>query len=348
MICFEMLERGGKMSARLRLAAVTLVALGLLAATLTTVAMSARSKTYNVAWFSTKSNRFLTAELSAINKEAKKRNVKITVFDSGFDPNKQFSQIQDALTLNKFDGFMIIPLNGGALVPLVEKALSQGIKVIGENSPLGPDPNAPGVQIKGVSAQIWTSTVNRGKWMTRQMVQACRGINPCNVAYLAGVAALPIEQTIKHTFEPALKKYSNIHEIAYLDGTGFTTAGGQKVAQDLLTAHPDVNVIAAQDQAALGVELALKAAGKSYGTGKNQIRILGIGTACNTLQALKQGRMFNTQPDAAFEEGRFSLNAMADALSGKLKKPVAFDPILKAKIPVVFTKANASKRKCQY
>jgi ribose transport system substrate-binding protein len=336
------------MASRLRLTAL-LVLLGVISALgVAAAAMSAGSKTYNVAWFSTRSNRFLTAELSAVQSEAKKNNIKITVFDSGFDPNKQFSQIQDAITLKKFDGFLIVPLNGPALVPVVKQALKAGIKVVGENSPLGPDPNAPGVQIPGVSAQIWTSTVHRGKWMTQQMVMACKDINPCNVAYLAGIAALPIEQTIKSTFEPAIKNYPNIHEVAYLDGTGFATQGGQKVAQDLITAHPEVNVIAAQDQAALGVELALKAAGKSYGTGKNQIRILGIGTACNTLQAIREGRMFNTQTDAAFEEGRYNVDAMALALQGKLKKPLAFDPIVKAKIPAIFTKENVSKRKCQY
>jgi ABC-type sugar transport system substrate-binding protein len=335
------------MTARLRIV-VTLVVLGLLAGLAVAAAALSAPKTYNVAWFSTRSNRFLTAELSAVQKQAKKDHIKITVFDSGFDANKQFSQVQDAITLKKFDGFMIIPLNGAALVPVVQQALKQKIKVIGVNSPLGPNPNAAGVQIKGVMAQIWTSTVNRGKWMTQQMVQACAGIDPCNVAYLAGIAALPIEQTIKNTFEPAIKKYPNIHEVAYLDGTGFTTAGGQKVAQDLIAAHPEVNVIAAQDQAALGVELALKAAGKSYGTGKDQIRILGIGTACNTLQAIRQGRLYNTQPDAAFEEGRFSVSAMSSVLQGKLKKPVAFDPIIKAKIPVIFTKANVGQRKCQY
>jgi hypothetical protein len=39
---------------------------------------------------------------------------------------------------------------------------------------------------------------------------------------------------------------------------------------------------------------------------------------------------------------------MSSLLQGKLKKPVAFDPILKAKIPVIFTKANVGQRKCQY
>jgi ABC-type sugar transport system substrate-binding protein len=322
---------------------VAIAALALMSA----ATSAAPKKSYNVAWFSTKSNRFLSAELASVRKEAKKFNIKITVFDSGFDPNKQYSQIQNAMTLNKFQGFMIVPLNAPPLVPLVQQALQKKIKVVGENSPLGPDPNAAGIQIPGVSAQIWTSTVERGRWMTKEMVAACTGINPCNVAYLAGIAALPIEQTIKQTFEPALKKYPNIHEIAYLDGTQFSTAGGQKVAGDLLTAHPEVNVIAAQDQAALGVILALEAAGKSYGTGKNQIRVLGIGSACNTIAAIKAGKLFATQPDAAAAEGKYSLDAMASALKGA-KRTFAFDPILRAKIPTLITKANVKKYTCTY
>jgi ribose transport system substrate-binding protein len=318
------------------------------AVTTSATGASAQQKTWQVAWFSTKSNRFLAAELKAVQSRAKRYNIKITVFDSGFDPNKQFSQVQDAITGKKYDGFLILPLNGPALVPLVQQALKAGIKVVGENQPLGPNPDARGVQIRGVSAQIWTSTVNRGKWMTQQIVQACAGINPCKVAYIAGLAALPIERTIKKTMEAGLSDRSNIDLVAYLDGAGYAIEGGQKVAQDLLTTHSDVNVIAAQDQSALGVELALKAAGKSYGTARNQVRILGIGTACNSLTALKAGRLYSLQTDAAFEEGRFSVDAMAQALRGKLKKPVAFDPILKAGLPPIYTRATATKRKCQY
>jgi hypothetical protein len=39
---------------------------------------------------------------------------------------------------------------------------------------------------------------------------------------------------------------------------------------------------------------------------------------------------------------------MAQALQGKLKRPAAFDPILKAGLPPIYTKATATKRKCQY
>lgn len=260
----------------------------------------------------------------------------------------QFSQVQDAITLNKFDGFIILPLDGAALASLVQQAIDAEIKVVGANAPLGPDPDAPGVQIEGVSGQIWTSTVNRGKWMAEQILDACAGIDPCKVAYIASFAAFPIERTVKKFMEAGIRSDDNISLVAYLDGGGGTIEGGQKVAQDLLLANPDVNVIAAQDQSALGVELALKAAGKAYGNGTDEVRIVGIGTACNSLEALEAGRLFSLQTDAAREEGRFSVDVMAQALEGELTEPVAFDPIGQADLRPFYTTATVAERECQY
>jgi len=334
-------------NAQSRLSVLVLVAAVLVTAPVAAATNAAPKKPYNVAWFSTKSNAFLSAELAAVLKEAKKLKINITVFDSGFDANKQYSQIQDAITLNRFDGFIIVPLNGPALVPLIQQALKKKIKIVGSNTPLGPDPFNAGIQIKGVSGQISTSQVERGWWMAKQMAQACTGIDPCNVAYMAGVAALPLELGVRAGFEAMIKRYPNIHEVAYLDGTGFTTAGGQKVAADLLVAHPDINVIASEAQGALGAVLAVQAAGKSVGAGDNQIRVLGIGSACNVIAAIKSGQLYSTQPDAAFPQGKYSVDVMAAALGG-VKRTQVIDPILAAKIPTVITKANASQYRCTY
>jgi ribose transport system substrate-binding protein len=308
----------------------------------------AATKPLRIAWFSTKGNAFLAAELKAVQAAARQRGARVTVFDPGFDPNKQFSQVQDAMTSKRFDGFIILPLNGPALVPVVRQALAAGIKVVGANAALGPNPNAPGVQLRGVSAQIWTSTVTRGKLMAQQIIAACRGVDPCEVAYHAGVAALPIEKTIKGVFEPLIKKQPNIEYVGYFDGNKYTIDGGQKVAQDIITANPDIDVIASGDQAALGSALAVRAAGKTPGAGSGQVRILGIGTAGVVLDAIRDGRLFSTQADAPIAEGRFSLQAVVDAIRGRVKRPVAFDPIIRSGKPQIVTRANIGKVKREY
>lgn len=309
---------------------------------------STATQSVRIAWFGTRANAFYAAELKALQAEASKLGANVTVFDSAFDPNKQFSQVQDAITSKRYKGFIIAPVNGAALVPIVQKALAARIKVVGVNGPLGPNPDKIGVQIKGVSGQIWTPTVSRGKWMTQQMIAACRGVDPCKVAYHAGVAAFPIEQTIKRSFEAAIKNQPNIDYVGYFDGNGYTVAGGQKVAADIIAANPDINVIASGDQAALGAALAVRAAGKTPGGARGQVRLLGIGSAGVVLKAIKDGTLFNTQADAAAGEGRLSLRVLLDAIAGKLKKPAVFDPVVRSGRPAIINRGNVAKVKAEY
>lgn len=313
-----------------------------------TTGSTAADKTVQVAWFGTRANAFYAAELKAVQAEARKRGAKVTVFDSTFDPNKQFSQIQDAITSKKYQGFIVVPVNAVALIPVVKKALAAGIKVVGANGALGANPDAVGVQIKGVSGQVWTPTVTRGKWMGQQMIAACRGIDPCKVAYHAGIAALPIERTVKKSFEAAIKTQPNIDYVGYFDGNKYTVDGGQKVAGDIIAANPDINVIASGDQAALGAALAVRAAGKTPGSGAGEVRLLGIGSAGVVLKAITDGTLFNSQSDAAGAEGRYSLQVVLDAIAAKLKRPAAFDPITRSGKPPIINSGNVSTVKAEY
>jgi ribose transport system substrate-binding protein len=335
-----------------QVAACSIVALafvfGVAVASGATAKANAKAQPYRIAYFSTKSNLFLAAEYAETQKQAKKANVQLTLYDSDLNSTTQYSQIQNAITLGKYNGFMIDPVNGPTLVPLVQQALKAHIKVVAFNSPLGPDPNAVGVQIPGVSAQVWTPTTHRGVWMADQMVRACKGIDPCKVAYLAGIAAIPLEQTIKTIFEAAIAKHSNIQLVAYLDGTDFSRQGGQTVGQNLISAHPDVNVIASGDEALLGVETALQAAGKSYGDAPNQIRLVGIGSGIPVLNEIAAGHVYSTQPDAPDEEGDVAFSAMLQALEGKLKTPLVADPITAMHVPAIITEANVSKIKREH
>jgi len=339
-----MKARGGYAVVVVAVAAVLTAACS---STTTKTATNVGGQTYNVAWFSTRSDSYLAAGLAAGTEEAKKFNIKITLFDSHLDPNQEYSQVQDAITLNRFQGFIIFPANGPALVPLVEQAVKRGIKVVGYSEPLGVDQYSAAVQVPGVSAEIDTSPATRGKWMGEQMIQACAGLDPCKIAYLAGVAALATEQGVKAGYEAAIKQHPNIREVAYLDGTQFTAAGGQKVAGDLLAAHSDVNVIASAGDAPTGVILALKAAGKSFGPGKDQVRVLAAGSPCTTINSINQGQIYSTQPNAPDEEGRFAVDALATALHGS-KRAQAIDPVVAGNLPPVISQANARKFHCEY
>src|SRR5579862_1965023 len=63
-----------------------------------------RAGPYQVAWVMVLQNDYTQAMLKGAQAAAKSENVKITPFDTGFSPQKQFSVIQDVISLHKYQG----------------------------------------------------------------------------------------------------------------------------------------------------------------------------------------------------------------------------------------------------
>jgi ribose transport system substrate-binding protein len=68
---------------------------------------------------------------------AKELGVKMIVLDSGTDPAKQGSQVQDLMT-QKVDGLIIWPVNASAIVPFVKKAHEENFPIVITNSDVDP------------------------------------------------------------------------------------------------------------------------------------------------------------------------------------------------------------------
>ena len=56
--------------------------------------------------------------LAAAKAAAKAQGATVTVFDAANDPKKQFSQFQTAVTSNQYDGIVVQPIFGTALIPI--------------------------------------------------------------------------------------------------------------------------------------------------------------------------------------------------------------------------------------
>ena len=275
-----------RITSRRRIALVVGGLTALVAAMAMTMSAGAATKTYNIAYFAPLANTYVQAELVGIGKVlAKNKNVKLTKFDSGFDATKQFNQVQDAITQNKFDGFLLLPLDSVGLVPAAEQAIAAGIKVVSLDTPLGPRQDTAAVQVKGASGSVFDPWTLRAKWLVQLVTKACKGVNPCNVAWMGSVAALPAEKAYRDASFAGMKKLPNVKIIAEVDGGAYTAAGGQKVSQDLITANSDMNVLIANgDQPAAGAVLSLEAAGV-HRQGEADRRL-----PVEDLQAADQGR----------------------------------------------------------
>lgn len=319
------------------------------AAAMAMTAGAATKKTYNIAYFAPLANTYVQAEIVGINKVlAKNKDFKLTKFDSGFDATKQFNQVQDAITQKKFDGFILLPLDSVGLVPAAEQAIAAGIKVVSLDTPLGPRQDTTAVQVKGSSGSVFDPWTLRAKWLVQLVTKACKGVNPCNVAWMGSVAALPAEKAYREASFAGLKKLPNVKIIAEVDGGAYTAAGGQKVSQDLITAHSDMNVLVANgDQPAAGAVLSLEAAGVL-----DKVKLIGGCPSKISKPLIKSGKEWGSWACTPEDEGRLAAEILIKAVKGQLKKPVGVSPTLEraktTKFPILVTKENIDQALIQY
>lgn len=338
-----------RITSRRRVALVTAGLTALVAAMAMSMSAGAATKTYNIAYFAPLANTYVQAEIVGINKVlAKNKNVKLTKFDSGFDATKQFNQVQDAITQKKFDGFILLPLDSVGLVPAAEQAIAAGIKVVSLDTPLGPRQDTLKVQVKGASGSVYDPWTLRAKWLVQLVTKACKGVNPCNVAWMGSVAALPSEKAYRDASFAGMKKLPNVKIIAEVDGGAYTAAGGQKVSQDLITANSDMNVLIANgDQPAAGAVLSLEAAGVL-----DKVKLIGGCPSKISKPLIKAGKEWGSWACTPEDEGRLAAEILIKALKGQLKGPVGVSPTLErlktTKFPILVTKENIDQALIQY
>ncbi|MFZ0216976.1 MAG: sugar ABC transporter substrate-binding protein [Candidatus Dormiibacterota bacterium] len=245
-----------------------------------------KKKVTGVAFFGfAAANSFAQATWSGIQSVTKPANINAKFFDPNFSPQTQVSQIEDAITAGGYQVFVIQANDGNSVVPAVERAIKKGITVVGEFTPIGSNyasitPPVPGLIFVG------EAPVANGHSLGRLAIEACGSVNPCQVAYLQGDTALPLDVARTKAVLETLKTAPNVKLVADPQG-GYTQADGLKAAQDVLSANPNVNVIMGSSQAIEGAELAVKKAGKL-----GKIKLIGNGGSCQAVKGVLDGNWF--------------------------------------------------------
>ena len=144
--------------------------------------------------------------LAAAKKAARAGNASITVFDAANDPNKQFSEFQDALTTGGYDGVITQPIESTNLIPLVQQALAKHVAVVNIDQILGPKLDTFAKQVPGLSGNVTFVPTVMGDKLGRLVVQACttNHLNPCNVGYLYDIKASALDVAIRSGFNAAI------------------------------------------------------------------------------------------------------------------------------------------------
>jgi ribose transport system substrate-binding protein len=230
-------------------------------------------------------NSFAQATWAGVQQAAKQYGAQAKFFDPNFNAQTQVSQIQDAITTGQYQVFVVQANDGNAVVPVVKQAIKAGITVVGEFTPVGTkydtiQPQVPGLYFVG------EAPVTNGHNLGKLGIEACKGINPCKLVYMQGFKSLPLDNARTAAVLQTLKSAKNVKVVASPEG-GYTQASGLKAAQDVLQAHPDVNVIIGSSQAIEGAQQAVKSAGKL-----GKIKLIGNGGSCQAVKGVKAGNWF--------------------------------------------------------
>lgn len=281
----------------------------------------ADGETIHIAFFGLAANNTFTQSMfEAAKATAAESGADVQFFDGKFNGTVQAKQIQDAITSEKFQGFLIMPNNGPSLTPYVKQAAEAGIKVGALQYPLGPDPVSVAPQLDEVTTQIVQDVTYSGKTLAEQVNLACAAYGtPCKVAALWGNRTLPTDATIIKGFSESIAP--TVEVVAQQDA-GYLTAQGVTVMGNILQAHPDVNVVVTNgDQMAIGAQKAVEALGKEVGDTEGKIAIVGHGATVEAVEAIKAGAWQSSLTIVPRTMSATATRIIIDAINGKEPTP---------------------------
>ena len=285
-------------------------------------------------------NAYAQMNIAGIEQAAEEAgNVDIVIFDGAFDGARQLVQIQDAVATGRFDGFVIFPNSGVAVVPGVREANEAGIPSIAAYAPIGTDPLNPEPQIDGVIGTVWHPNNEDGRALGRLTVEACRtehpDASPCKVAYISGGNAILFEQVKLEAFRGVLEEADIEIQIVSQQEGNFLVGDARTAAENILQANPDLNVLSTSaDQMTLGAEQAVNDAGI---TG---ITLVGTGSSFEGVEAVREGRWFGSTVFLPVDEGRVATQMLIDYIQGQAPEAAVYDVVSGSPIGRTLTRDN--------
>lgn len=203
---------------------------------------------------------YYQALLQSIKSNVEKNGMVFLSADGQDDINKQIAAVEDLITKG-VDALLLNPKDPDALVGVTKMAKAAGIPVFIIDSSI----SSTADYVTTIQSNNLANGELAGEWLAKQF-----GSKKMNIALLSGNAGNPVGRTRKQGLlqgitEEQLRTQGkidlNIKTQAY---TEWSYAGGLKAMEDILVAHPDINVVITEsDVCVLGAIKAIKQAGKT-------------------------------------------------------------------------------------
>lgn len=278
-------------------------------------AAKAKAPVPHVAFFGfAKANSFAQATWAGVQKAVKAAHGTATFFDPDFSSTTQVQQMQDAIIAKKYNIFVVQANDGTAVVPEVKAAIKHGIVVAAEFTQVGSNYSKVAPQVKGVISVVEDSVLN-GTDLADMAIAACGSLSTCQVAYMQGDPALPLDVARTNAVVAALKGDSSVDLVGTPTG-GYAASTGESTMEDLLTTNPNLNVVIGSSQAMEGATITLQ-------NDKNTtVQVIGNGGSTQAVNFVKAGTWYGTFGIPEVTDGFTATKYAIEKLDGK-KPPVS-------------------------
>lgn len=237
--------------------------------------------TYKVGFAQTESNNpWRIAQTKSMQDEAAKLGYQLVYTDAAGSAAKQVADV-NSMIAQGVDLIFLAPREEKPLIPAVMAAKAAGIPVILLDRNVDPSLAKPG---EDYVTFIGSDFVDEGKRVAEWLQENKQG--GAKIIELEGTTGSSPANDRKKGFDEALKEGYTV--VASQSGD-FARDKGRQVAEALLQAHPDADVIYAHnDEMAMGAISALEAAGKTPG---KDVWVLSIDGGKEAVQAVVDGKI---------------------------------------------------------
>ncbi|MFE0755965.1 substrate-binding domain-containing protein [Inquilinus sp. NPDC058860] len=276
---------------------------------------------------------YFAAQEAAAKDQAAKAGCQVATADAQNDMGKQIGDVEDMVS----KGVNLLIINAAdpqGLVPAINAAAAAGVKVVAIDSTV--DPKAKYITL------IQSSNDQNGFQVGQWLAQSTAG-KELKIALLSGEKGNVVGQ------ERRLGVFRGLVEGQLVNGGkvgfavvgqgwgGWTHEGGLKAMEDLLVAHPDINVVLGEnDSMVLGARKALEAAGKL----NDVLLVAAADGQKEALQLIQEGQYGATGLNDPALIARTAVDVGMKALDGSL--PADF-PKTDLTTPDAITKDNVAK-----
>jgi len=244
-------------------------------------------------------NPFYIGMLRGIRARAGELGWEVVTVSSQEDKARQINGVQDLLARG-VKGILISPIDATGVNAAYDAAAAAKIPIIsvarGSTSPN---------QTLHVAMDEKQVGRDIGAWIARR-------IGKGKVALIAGPPGAPTFKNLTDGLKESFGKTQGI-EVVFEQYGALTRERGLKLAEDALTANPDLAAIyAANDDVALGASQAVVAAGKKGG-----VLVTGMNGIPPAMRAVQDGSLGLTVELNPVLWGRLGVDVLADHLKGK-------------------------------